>query len=158
MYVLKYPIAKVSIFFVAGILFAVYFPLSRFLVLTISAVALLIFLLSYFLSKGKAYSSYFALAFFSISFSLGMLTQKAHDYRQNPKHFLNNSQISDKSNELQVVLLQRLKPTAYAERYIARIQEINGVAHKGKLLVNLNKEISNYNLSVGSVFKISTDI
>ncbi len=158
MYVLKYPIAKVSICFVAGILSVVYFPLSRLLVLTLTTAALANFILSYFISRRKASSPYFAAAFIAISFCLGMLTHKMHDRKQDPQHFSNHSHLFNKSNKLQIVLLQRLKPTAYAERYIGGIQKINGKISKGKILVNLSKENYTSELSVGSVFKITTSI
>ncbi len=158
MYVLKYPIAKVSVCFVAGILFVVYFPLSRLLVLTLTTVALATFIFSYFTNRQKASSPYFAIFFIAISFCLGMLTQKTHDRRQGPQHFTNNSQLSAKATEVQIVLLQRLKPTIYAERYIAKVQKIDGRTAKGKILVNINKENYTSELSVGSVFKVTTSI
>ena len=157
MYVLKYPIAKVSIFFVAGILFAVYFPFNKILVLTITSIALALVILAYFATKHKAYSPYFALAFIAISFSLGMLTQEMHDHKEDPKHFT-QLQMSSKTNELKIILLQRLKPTAYAERYIGKIQKIGNKDSKGKILINLFKDYANRKLSVGSVFRVLTDI
>ena len=158
MYVLKYPIAKVSLFFVAGILFAVYLPQSRFLVLTLTSVALAAFIATYFATLKKAHSPYFAAAFIAISFCLGMLTQDIYNLHRDKLHFRQDSNLLEKSNQLQIVLLQRLKPTAYADRYIGVIQQIDGKTVKGKILINFSKDESTKQLSVGSVFRVKTSI
>ena len=158
MYVLKYPIAKVSICFVAGILFAVYSPLNRFLILTITSVALAVFVIAYFSTLKKAYSTYFAAAFIAISFCLGMLTKDIHNLQQDKHHFTQDSHLKYSSNQLEIVLLQRLKPTVYAERYVGAIQKIDNKRVKGKILINFSKDESTKKLSVGSVFRIKTSI
>ncbi len=158
MYVLKYPIAKVSICFVAGILFAVYFPLSKLLVFTITSISLVSFIASYFISKRKASSPYFAASFIAISFCLGMFTHEVHDLKQDSQHYSQQSKVFDKLHELQIVLLQRLKPTAFTERYIGKIQQIDGNTSKGKILINFSNNDANRNLSIGSVLKVSASL
>lgn len=158
MYVLKYPIAKISLFFVTGILFAAYLPMSRFLVLTITFAVLAVFISTYFASRRKAYSPYFAIAFIVVSFCLGIFTYQVHDVKQQPKHFYLQPQLLGNANELQVVLLQRLKPTAYTERYIGKLQKVGNKEVQGKILVSLANDQANKNLFIGSVFRVNTEI
>lgn len=158
MLVLKYPIAKVSICFVTGILVAVYFPLGRASIVTITAFALATFIITYFATLHKAYSPYFAASFVGAAFSLGMLAQEMHNLKQDPSHFSQKQSVFSKSNQLQIVLLQRLKPTAYSERYIGKIQKIDEENSKGKILINFANNEENHLLSVGSVFRVSTVI
>ena len=158
MHVLKYPIAKVSIFFVAGILFAVYFPLNRFLVLTIASIALAGFVIVYLNSERIAYSIYFATLFSAVSFSLGMLTHEVHDLEQDSRHFSHYTSIFNTPDKLQIVLLQRLKPTKYAERYIGNIQKIGKKESMGKILVNFSNNEASRKVSIGNVFKVTSII
>ena len=156
--VLKFPIAKVTLCFVAGILFTVYFPLNRFSALAIIVIALATFIAAYFLTAHKAYSLYFASALFFVSFSLGLLTNELHDAKQDSNHFLHYLQESQKNHQIQVVLLQRLKPTPYAERYIGKVVNIDGNPSSGKIVVNFSKDNLIQSISVGNVFRTTTQI
>ena len=156
--VLKFPIAKVSICFVAGILFSVYLPIERIPIILFTAISLIAFIVTYFLSLKKTHSLTFATAFIATSFCLGMLTHEMHDVRHDKLHFLEQSTALAASDELEVALLQRLKPTAYSERYIAKVQKVNGKIASGKILVNFYKDSSATKLSIGTVFKTNTKL
>lgn len=158
MLILKYPIAKVSICFVAGILFVVYFPLSKFFVITATSVALAIFILSYFTSLRKAHSPFFAIAFIAISFCLGMFTHLLHDSKQEPLHFTQQNLAEVESHSIQSVLVQRLKPTPYYDRYVGKLEKLDGKISKGKILINLTKNEENTKLAVGSVIRLKSAI
>ena len=156
--VLKFPIAKVSICFVAGILFAVYFPIDRFYSLALTALSIAMLTVAYFFTYTKSHSLYFALALIFASISLGILTNSLHDSKQDNNHFLKYTKESKPTYDLQIVLLQRLKPTLYAERYIAEISSVDGQQSSGKVLVTFSKENFTDSISIGSVFRTNTEI
>ncbi|HSP12807.1 MAG TPA: ComEC/Rec2 family competence protein, partial [Salegentibacter sp.] len=140
---LNFTFIKLSLSFLPGILagFFLNIPLE-YLFLVIGGL-FLTFLILYFRARRQLFPDiYFGILVFITTFSLGILTASLHKPANNPKHYI-NAEVSSANTFLQARIAEKLKPTAYNNRYLIkaeafRIDEKNTVA-EGKILLSTGR-------------------
>ena len=159
MKVLKFPLARITIFFVSGILFASYAkitPQTTFFLLIISG---LLFVFTYFFAKKNFVQKvYFGIFTFLFSFLIGITTQVVHNdffQKDNYIHFCN---IENKNHVLEVTLREKLKSSKFNLRYIAVVNRFDNHKSSGKLLLNIEKESLKTNFEIGNNLLIEGEI
>ena len=158
MKVLQFPLAKITIWFLAGILFAYYAspnPIFIFYIVIIAAVG---FGYAYYFShRNFLQHIYFGLAANALAFFLGSATLLSHSGYADSKNYVHQLHV-EKPQVVAVVLRQKLKGSNYNNRYVANVESIDGISCSGKLLVNLNRNRYVQNFPIGTHLLINEKI
>lgn len=151
MKVLQFPLTRVVIGFVLGILFAYYAKLSISMGLTIISMCALLFIISYLAQKNSLKKGvYFGLSTFFLSFSIGSISLITHNESHQEKHYTHNPSYFESENLIAVTIQEKIKSTTKNDRYIATVSTINDTIISGKILLNFPKEISKKELETGA--------
>ncbi len=149
MKVLQFPLAKITIGFVLGLLFAYYVNLPIQVVFILLVLSLIILGLLYYFTKSKS-SIYFGIVTYFLSFIVGISNQVIHiDYFQK-NNYIHNSTLFDKPNLINLTIREKLKSSSYSDRYIAIINRIDKKIQTGRIILNIYKDSTNHVLEIGS--------
>lgn len=149
MKILKFPLARIAIWFVLGLLAAFYIqPSPKFSLLFCSTSVLIFGIAYYFSQKDFLQKISFGSAAYLVFFSLGISTQAIHNEKFSENHY--SHKIDGYSHRIEVVLHEKLRSNASNERYVAKICSIDTSNVKGKILVNISREDLKQKLSIGS--------
>ncbi|RTY92442.1 ComEC/Rec2 family competence protein [Flavobacterium sp. GT3R68] len=155
MKVLQFPVARITIWFVLGILISYgtnTVPQAALLLLILS---LLGFSLMYYLSqKDFIQKTYFGLSVYFLAFCIGVSTQVAHTDSYQKSNFIYQLDSADKVQVMEVVLREKLKSSVANERFIGIVKKINQHSASGKILLNFHKNKVPIKLPIGSHLQI----
>ncbi len=147
MNVMHFPLAKISISFIIGLLLAYYLQIPYNSSLLLFGI-LFIFLFSVFrFSKNKIYFGYAVIA---CSISLGFWITALHHQPNSSDHYWHSIE-ENTSYTTEICIKERLKNNAYNDRFVAEIQRINGIKKSGKIIVNVRKDSLSSSLEIGSM-------
>ena len=159
MKVLQFPLVRITLFFVSGILFAQYTKPRLHFISTLLIIAIAVVILSYFLSKKLHFlKSYFGLLCFITSFLIGAFALVLAVQTNNSNHYIYHLNPINKANFIELTIKEKLKTTTKSDRYVAKIKTLNGKRSYGKLLVNIAKDSTAYHIETGTVLKINGSI
>lgn len=156
MKVLQFPLARITIAFLLGILLAYFLkpiPSNAFLFLSI---ATLFFIGTYYSSNANTKSiQLFGIATALLAFSIGATTQTVHtdSYLQN--NYTNHKKIFEENHTYTVALREKLKSTNFNVRYIALLHTIDQENATGRILLNIRKDSLIHNFEIGDRLKIN---
>jgi len=153
----KFPLVRVAMCFVIGLLLGFYFkPNIQFGFLVILC-KFPMFLLSYFLVEKKMLNPlFFGISTLFFSVGIGVFTQILHDDLQSEKHYFHH--ISNKEQHINLTLSSKLKPNSYNYRYYARVNSIDNQESKGKILLNISKDFYPKEPEIGNTFSLYSKI
>ena len=155
MKVLQFPLARITIGFLAGILVAYYFKPTFSIVLFLLFILLCAFTAAFFVSKNKIINPiYFGLTTYFLAFGIGSSTQIAHtDYLQS-NNYSNSKTIFEKPHLVSVTIREKLRSSSYNERYIVLVKKIDDSLKTGRLLLNVRKDSLNHSFEIGTHLQI----
>ncbi len=140
MKVLQFPLARITISFILGILYVFYLKTNLSLIFGLSIGAVIIFGISYFLPKNILQNTiYFGLATYFLSFCIGALTQITHTDSYQKNNYMNYSVIFEKPQLIVLTIKEKLTSNSYNDRYIAAINHIADKKITGKVILNIKK-------------------
>lgn len=151
MKVLQFPLARITIGFILGILLCFYTTPSFNLVLAITACTFIGFIVVYF---RWSTTSYFGLLTFIVAISLGTITQIAHTDSYQPNNYIHNHSSFEQSQNISIVIGEQLKKTNFNDRYYATITQIGNKSNSGKIILNLPKDSTNHIFETGTCLLI----
>ena len=155
MKVLQFPLARISIGFIAGILAAYYFTPSVSFVFSLLFIAVSLFVVSYFASKRNIINPlYFGISTYFLSCSIGVSSQIAHTDSFRASNYIHNKTVFEKPHRLSVVIREKLRSSLSNERYIVLVKQIDDSIKTGKLLLNIRKDSLKHQLEVGTHLQI----
>lgn len=151
MKVLHFPLARITIGFILGILFAFYLQPSISAVFIAIITSVSIFILFYFLSKNKTkLSLYFGVGTYFLSFIIGISTHIAHtDYFQK-SNYIHNTAIFEQPHFISLTIREKMKSSPYSDRYIAIVNHIGQKEQTGRIILNIQNDSLHHNLQVGN--------
>ena len=151
--VLQFPVVKVAIGFVIGLLAALYFDFG--LIIGISGVSccFFLFMLTYFFWQKKIV---FGVSVILFAIGIGIFTHTLHNDILHKNHYLHK--ISNKNQIVNLTLDIKLKPNAYNYRYYAKINSIDNQKSIGTVLVNFPKDIYSKELEIGTNLEVFSKI
>ncbi|HEX9979566.1 MAG TPA: ComEC/Rec2 family competence protein [Flavobacterium sp.] len=155
MKVLRFPLARITFWFIAGII-AAYFlhpdPFVIFLSLAVSFAALLLF----YTTAGKHLfrKNYFGALLYFVMILCGAATFTAHSEQLQASNYIHFTKSGQQL--LHVTLREKLKGTVSSERYYAEVSRIGPNAATGRILINFQKAKSE--LHVGENLIVRTEI
>ena len=159
MKILQFPLVKIIVFFVFGILGAFYLqpnPNSVFITLGISFA---LFGLSFYFSLNyQNRKNYFVLFALLISFLFGVSTQVIHTETYQKNHYTHFIENSNKECLIEVTLKDKLKENDFSKRFVAIIRKFNSNESCGKIILNIRKDSLEHNFEIGSILKIKGSI
>ena len=160
MKVFQFPLVKITLFFVLGILFA-YFakPLINF-VIGLLFLGFLILGLTYYKSlKSSVFNLYFGIATCVVLFLSGIFTQTIHNDLYQKYHYFHQIDAQNKKHILEVSITEKLKFSAFNNRFVANVKSLDNKKSSGKIILNIRKD-SSYNslLKIGNILKINANV
>ena len=151
MKILQFPLARIFIGFLFGILLCRIVspnPIFVFPSLAISIVGL--FISSLYSQKKSFYNVLFGSFIFIISTLVGISTALIHKENANPFHYTNQITDFEKIHKLDLLLVAKLKSTKKNNRYVCLVKELDGQRSYGKIILNIAKEATVKNLKIGN--------
>ncbi|OMQ08412.1 ComEC/Rec2 family competence protein [[Flexibacter] sp. ATCC 35103] len=156
MKVLSFPLTKITIWFLFGIIFCYYCSPCLDIVLAISIVCIILFSISYFLIKrNKKFNPIFGVSAYCVSFFIGVTTLLLHTNSLQKSNYIHCKKAFENPQILTFTLCEKLKSNTYNDRFTAFINIINNKTYSGKIIVNIQKD-SLQNPIIGSVIKVNT--
>ena len=155
---LQFPLTKVTLFFIGGILFAFYLKPELSAVFSALCFFALSFLVLFVLSNQKKINAlYFSIATYLLSFIVGITTLVVHNEYLHKENYI-HSVVSDSSHFLGITLQEKLKPTQFNDRYVAKVNKIDGKSASGTILVNVRKDSLQHQFIIGSKIFLKENI
>lgn len=149
MAVLTYPLTRILLAFVTGILIARFFtfPLESILLFLTAGI---VFTLALLLLKAfkQVWVELYGIAAMSLFVTLGILAYSLTDGKHHSNHFLNQQQ---GASIFSFTVEQSLKPTDYYYRQVISVTEVDGKETTGNVLLKIKKEKGNL-FSIDSVY------
>jgi len=158
MKVLDFPLAKITIWFIFGILFCYYGELSFNFAAPLFIIGLIFLFVSYFISrKNKKFNTLFGLNTYLVSFFIGVLTLLFHTNSLQQSNYIHCKKAFKNPEIITFTLREKLKSNAYNDRFTALINTINNEKYSGKIIVNIQKD-STKNPIIGNIIKVKTTL
>ncbi|MBP7469531.1 MAG: ComEC family competence protein, partial [Flavobacterium sp.] len=155
MKVLQFPLSRISIGFVAGILVVYYLKPTVLLVFSLLFVAVCAFTIAYFVSKRNAVNAiYFGLATYFLAFGIGASTQIIHTDSFQSNNYIHHESIFEKKHLVSVTVREKLRSSSFNDRYVVLVNQIDGLAKSGRLLLNVRKDSLNRTFEIGTHLQI----
>lgn len=159
MKVLQFPLTKITLGFIAGILFAFYCKPGAIPVFCALVFGTGCFVVAFYASKRRLRpQGYFGLAAYFLAFLAGSATWIIHSGAIDTSHYIRQITDPTQSHTIEAMLRERPKSTAYRNRYIAWVRMIDGKSCSGKILLNLDIRDFPKQLPTGMNLKITANI
>lgn len=142
MKVLQFPLTRITIGFISGILFAYYYHPSPLLLFILLSISVSVFGISYFLFKDKStHFFYFGLTTYFLSFFMGISTQVIHIDHFQKRNYIHNKTIFEKPHSIYITVREKLKNSPFSDRYIAIVNRIDEKEQTGRIILNVEKDL-----------------
>jgi competence protein ComEC len=159
MKVLQFPLARITIGFLAGILVAHYFQPNPQLVFTSLFVVFCAFVIAYFISKSKIINPiYFGLTTYFLAFGIGSTTQIIHTHSFQKSNYIHSKDIFDKSHLVSVTIREKLRSSSFNDRYVVIVNQVDNASTSGRILLNIRKDSLNRPFEIGTRLQINGDL
>lgn len=157
MKVLDFPLVKITIAFILGIIASYYLYFSISIIAFTLSVSLMAFLIAFFwnLKHNKKFIS-FGVASYILSFCIGTLTLLSHTEILQKDNYTNCKDAFQRKESITLLLREKLKSNDYSDRYIGLIKTISGKVYSGKVIVNIQKDSIKNRLIIGNSIRIQT--
>nr|WP_321222015.1 ComEC/Rec2 family competence protein [uncultured Psychroserpens sp.] len=157
MKLLNFTVIKLTCCLIVGILIAEYIPISLYISIYTSVIAVFVLAIIYFIPKQNSKKSiWFGLMTLIAMTSLGVLVYNAHDQINFKNHYSHH--ISEENIKAVPVIFkvrERLKPGNYNDKYIIDILKVDGKNTSGKSLLNIRKDSTKHTLKIDDVLMLS---
>lgn len=154
MKVLDFPLAKITISFILGLLVCYYWQPTIFITGYILIITGLVFSVLYFLSgKSKRLLLFFGMSTCLISFWLGIITLLLHTDSLKPSNYIHCKKAFEDEQSISFTLKEQLKSNRYNDRYVASLNHLNGNTYTGKIIVNIKKDNARNTLFIGNTIQ-----
>ena len=155
MKVLQFPLARVTLVFIVGIVFAYYAQPSPNLVFASLFVATLLLGGVYFWCTKKPHLlRYFGLTVYGLAFAIGVSTQTIHTDSYQKSHYTQIQNVFEQQHTFTLVLNEKLKSSNSSKRYVALVSQIDKTQCSGKLLLNIKKDSLHHVFVIGNRLQI----
>jgi competence protein ComEC len=159
MKVLQFPLARITIGFLTGILVAYYFKPAVSFVFSTLFIATCVFVIVYFLSKKNTINTiYFGIATFFLAFNIGTSTQIIHTDSFQESNYIHHKSIFEEPHLVALTVREKLRSSAYNDRYIVLVNQIAGARKTGRILLNVRKDSLSNPLEIGTHLQINGDL
>ncbi|WNM19980.1 ComEC/Rec2 family competence protein [Flavobacterium capsici] len=155
MKILQFPLTKISIGFVLGILLFPFIKTNPTTSLMLVSIGLFLLLIVHFFKTRKPFLNYF-LGFIILinSFLFGITSASIHKQTFYSNHYSNHLDDFENNFEGTILLTEKIKSTQKNYRYIANLKTVENKEIVGKIIFNISKKETQISLPIGSILKI----
>ncbi|WP_281336651.1 ComEC/Rec2 family competence protein [Flavobacterium eburneipallidum] len=155
MKVLGFPLARITIGFLAGIVLTHFFKMSIPVMLGLLFGGIFFLIIAFLMSRKKTDNAIcFGIATYFIAFVTGVITQIVHTDSFQKSHYTHHKTIFDKPHLVRVTIREKLRSSVYNDRYIVLVNQIDNVEKTGKILLNVRKDSLNHSFEIGTHLQI----
>lgn len=159
MQVLRFPLAKITVAFVSGVIASQYFTTSTYALFTCAFILLLSIVCMYLFAKPEFYRKmYFGICITSLSIAMGFMTMSLEKSANNPNHYVHVLKLLGPKSKIAVTLKEELKSTDKNYRYIANVKQFDNRRTEGQLLVNVKRDSSDFRYVIGTQLHIEARV
>jgi len=155
MKILEFPLTKISIAFIFGLLFFQYYKPLPIFIFGILVLCILLLVSSHFIKqKRQINKSIFGIVTLFTSFLIGISTSILHKETYNHLHYTNQIKDFERPHFLEVTLNEKLKNTQKNIRFISFVNSVDGAKSYGKVILNIRKPNTIDTLKIGTKIKV----
>ncbi|WP_241676565.1 ComEC/Rec2 family competence protein [Flavobacterium pectinovorum] len=157
MKVLDFPLAKITISFLLGIIVSYYAKpsiLTAGIILIISAIIL--FILYFFIAENKKINILFGISTFIVSFFIGLITLQLQTDSYQESNYIHSKTVFEKPQFITFTLREKLKSNDFNDRFIGIINQIGTKNYSGTIIVNIQKDSTKNRLILGNIVRVKT--
>ncbi len=155
MKILQFPLMKITIWFVLGIVFSSYFnpnPASTFVFIGIFFIA---FIATLYLSKKDFIQKvYFGIATYLLFFQIGCFTHVIHNEFYNETNYVHLIKNETDYHSIELVLREKLKGNEKVDKYIGLVKKVDNKNCSGRILVQIHDAHEDSRIQIGSNIQI----
>ncbi len=156
MKILQFPLAKITIGFILGILLAYNWNFIPFYTFLLLGTAIICLITTHFIIRRKsAAKTFFGIFSFIVSLFIGFSTSVIHKETYNKYHYTHQISDFEKEHELTIVLTEKLKSSTKNNRYTATVKQLDNRKSYGKIIVNIRKNSHTQEYYIGTHIKIT---
>ena len=152
MKVLQFPLARFTIGFILGILFAFYAKANLHYLYAFILLSAFLLTIGFFTLKKPIY---FGITTYLMAFCLGTITHIVHTDSFQKNNYIHSTEVFEKPQLLSLVIREKLKSTTFNDRYIAIINQIETKKSSGKIILNIHKDSLNQTFETGTYLKLN---
>ena len=154
---MQFPLVKITVFFLLGLLIA---PILTFNFNIIFCISLLLLLLCSILYFKKIVFSFpvFEIVTFIISILIGISIVFVHNETLRKNHYVHSITSEDKTVYLNVTITEKLKQSATKSRYQASVNALNSETKVGKIILNIAENKTAVALQIGTILNVKGTI
>jgi competence protein ComEC len=152
--VLDFPLTKITISFIIGILVSYYFPPGFFIGFTSLISIIICFLIAFFSFKKSNFL--FGILSYLFSFFIGITTLLFHTESLQKTNYTHFEKAFEKPQFITLTLREKLKSNDYNDRYIAVFNQIGKKSYSGKIIINIQKDKTPNLLIIGNIIRLKT--
>lgn len=156
MKVIEFPLTRITIGFILGILLGYYYEINPKLAFLLLFITLITFVTTYLFSKRQqTVSLYFSLSTYFLALVIGLTTQIIHTESYQEKNYIHDKTLFDQNHQLIVTVREKLRSSRYNDRYIVLVKKIDRVEYNGKILLNIRKDSLKPPFEIGTPLRIN---
>ncbi|MES2812523.1 MAG: ComEC/Rec2 family competence protein [Bacteroidota bacterium] len=151
MKLVQFPIARITIWLITGIVTAFYCKPN--LIFSLVVLAVMLFLLGItFHKSNKSFTphSSFAIALYLSFFSIGITTTVIHQDVHKKNHYIQKETNFENPKNLHLTIREKLKNSAKYNRFFAEVISIDNNPTCGKILLNIKKDTTGNSIKIGN--------
>lgn len=155
MKILQFPLMKITIWFVLGIVFSSYFnpnPATTFIFIGLFFVAFIITL--YLSKKDFIQKVYFGIATYLLFFLIGCFTHVIHNEFYNETNYVHLIKNETDYHSVELVLREKLKGNEKVDKYIGLVKKVDNKNCSGRILVQIHDAHEDSRIQIGSNIQI----
>lgn len=157
MKVLDFPLVKITITFILGILVSYYCRPSLKISFLFLSFSIIIFCISFFLSiRNKKTNTYFGISSYLLSFSVGIGVLLFHTDTFDKSNYTHSKIAFEEPQFITFTLREKLKSNDYNDRYIGLVNSIANKDYSGRIIVNIQRDSLKNPLIIGNSIKVKT--
>ena len=155
MKVLHFPLTKLTVGFIIGLLLAHLYVFSPTIIgISLTILLLLLCCVNNFF-KGKQRPTYFGMVSLLCMPFIGIFTIIIHNDSFDTNHFSHNKSAFAKPTLITLTVREKLKNSSFASRYVAQITQIQNQRQNGSIILNIATDSLPITVPIGSKLKVN---
>jgi competence protein ComEC len=155
MKILQFPLMKISIWFVLGIVFSSYFNPNPSTTFTFIGIFFVVFITTLYLSKKNFIQKlYFGISTYLLFFQIGCFTHVINNEFYNETNYVHLIKNETDYHSFELVLREKLKGNEKVDKFIGLVKKVDNKSCSGRILVQIHDANGDSRIQIGSNFQI----